>query len=933
MFSLEFRAFPRPDQRPRGPLKSLKIMGLRSKAERTAEPSSISRTRARTRPDTRTVTRTDTRGGETGRTSVCATLWVGSLAALVAVVAIATPAVGSGAVQDPPATDPTLLDPPPLDPPAPAADQDPDPEQDAEQDPGTEPDPDTAAEPAPPAPPPIDPERADTRDCRVDYRIEARLEDETKGLDGRLELVWSNRSGDAVGELYFHLYWNAFANTLSTHQLEAKGKFRDVEMKPGEWGWQRVTAIRLLGTNGEPADLLPTLTFESPHGGRAQDYTVFRVELPEPIESGEQAVVEVEWESQIPRVRRRTGHKDDFLLVAHWFPKLGVYEAGRGWNCHEFHMNTEFYANFGTYDVVLDLPVGYADHVGGSGVTTLERKKGSDRVEVKFAAPSPEDRTRIDTTGQQPLVHAFTWTADMDFHEHVRHFRYADWAERFPEAVEEARAAFGPEEELALRDVAVRVLVQEERKAQAERHFEATAAALFFYGLWFGEYPYEQITVVDPAWGGGAAGGMEYPTLFTAGTALFTRAQMHRPESVTVHEAGHQFFYGLVGNNEFEAAWLDEGLNSYADSEVLMRVYGPSHATTSYAHWPLRGTLVGGAPRTSGLLGWLTLQDASLAWLRDGLRLAPVRPRVYSESERQPGFVDFWLDQPLLALAPQLTDPRWSDRAGYLADPASDPIDTVAFEYVDRLSYRTNSYPRTAVALRTLAGIVGREAFLRGMRYYSEKWRYGHPYPDDFFAAFAEGSGLGDDIAWYFEDVFRGTGTIDFSTSAVQARQKKPRGLFPNEEGVFVEPEPEEPAAPAPIGDDVVVPPAVDDQDPEEEQLPWDIDVVVRRRGELRLPVVIRLELEGDEDGPPVVEEHVWEREDQRGRNWWRWKSISERKLLAVRVDPDARIWLDTDMSNDDWFDETDVATPLRWSERVFARLAHHLHRLGGIGG
>ena len=92
----------------------------------------------------------------------------------------------------------------------------------------------------------------------------------------------------------------------------------------------------------------------------------------------------------------------------------------------------------------------------------------------------------------------------------------------------------------------------------------------------------------------------------------------------------------------------------------------------------------------------------------------------------------------------------------YLRDPDRDPIDTPGWQYADRESYRTNSYPRTAVALRSLEGLVGRERFLRGMRHFAETWRYRHPYPDDFFAAFAEGAGA--DLAWYFEAVFRGTG-------------------------------------------------------------------------------------------------------------------------------------------------------------------------------
>src|SRR5262249_46413985 len=97
---------------------------------------------------------------------------------------------------------------------------------------------------------------------------------------------------------------------------------------------------------------------------------------------------------------------------------------------------------------------------------------------------------------------------------------------------------------------------------------------LRYYGAWSAPYPYRQITVVDPAWAS-ASGGMEYPTLFTGGANVFAPPALQSPESVTVHEAGHQFWYGLVGNNEFEEAWLDEGFNSYHNRKADSLAYGP----------------------------------------------------------------------------------------------------------------------------------------------------------------------------------------------------------------------------------------------------------------------------------------------------------------------------------------------------------------------
>ncbi|MEQ1894932.1 MAG: M1 family metallopeptidase, partial [Planctomycetota bacterium] len=557
---------------------------------------------------------------------------------------------------------------------------------------------------------------------RADYVIQARLDGETKELDGRLELRWINKSGESVRELLFHLYLNAYSNNRSTHLTESDGKLRGHKLEEG-WSWSRVKAVRVEGAlAGGPTDVFPSLRYRHPEGASEEDRTVFSVDLPEPLAPGEGVRVEIEWESQLPRVRRRTGYKDDFLLVAQWFPKLGVYEAGRGWNCHPFHRDTEFYSDYGTYDVTLDLPAEYEGKVGASGVKILEQVR-NERLEVRFVAPSQRDQTLEDAFGKRPLVHDFTWTADTDTVVFRQQFRAREWAERYPEEVAKARELFG--EEPKLRDVDVTVLIQPERAAQAERHYHATCAALFFYGLWFGEYPYEHITVVDPAFGAGAAGGMEYPTLFTCGTRLFTTSDMHAPEGVTVHECGHQFWYGLVGNNEFEAAWLDEGFNTYTDSEVLHRVYGLDRGTSDYARVPIDGVAVGSAPGGGALADALAARKARLPlpWLPD--------PKLEFLAESGP--LDLWRDQPLFTFTAQWTDARRADRVGYLASPDTDPLETPAWLHADRTSYATNSYPRTGVALRTLQGLLGDGPFLRGMRHYAREFRYAHPYPADFY--------------------------------------------------------------------------------------------------------------------------------------------------------------------------------------------------------
>lgn len=718
------------------------------------------------------------------------------------------------------------------------------------------------------------------------YSIQARVEPDQRRVEGSLKLSWTNPSRDDIFDLWFHTYWNAFANNQSTHLKQSGGELRGIKLAD-EWGYMRIRAVRVGG-----GDSLSQLQWMAPDDGNPDDRTVFRVKLTEALKRNESVDVEIEWEALIPRVRRRTGQKDDFLFMAQWFPKLGVYETGNGWNCHQFHASTEFFADYGTYDVRLDLPERYAGKIGASGVQVSEEVSAG-RVRTRFVAPSPADQVQADTTGRLPVVHDFTWTADPRFVKQEYRFEWKSWEQRFSSEVMSTGLALGySTDQLAGRDVAVTVLLAPEHASQGWRYFDATCTALFFYGLWYGAYPYEHITVVDPPWGAGAAGGMEYPTLFTGGTRLFTFPTMRSPESVTVHEAGHQFWYGLVGNNEFEAAWLDEGFNTYTQSEALLRRYGFSAMATDFGPLPIDAVPIA-RTQPGGLAAWF------------GLEKGPqLLGREWKPLERS-GFVDFWRELPLVSYGRWRDDPRALDRNGYLVDPDSDIVDTHGWRHVDGTSYRANSYRRTATMLRTLCGVVGRERFLNGMRLYSERWRYRHPYPDDFFEAFQEGASV--DVRWFFDQAFRSNATVDWRVDVTQKALPGRVGYFPQADGSYQRSSTE---------------PATNLYQP---------DVVVRRDGSFILPLEIELTWE---DGNS--ERLTWDRPEQARQAWWRPLAGREpraTKLKSVVIDPSQRYWLDTNLTNNAWYAATDRSTAWRWSERVWAQFAHSLHWLGGLGG
>ncbi len=791
----------------------------------------------------------------------------------------------------------------------------------------------------------------DGRSSEADYVIRARVDDAEptdlddgvqKQLSGTMSLTWRNGSGEAVSDLWFHLYLNAYANNRSLHMTEAQGRLKGTKVDRG-FGWQEIRSLKV----GD-VDLTDALTFRVPDSRAPLDRTLFSVDLPEPVPAGGEVTVEIEWESRLPRVRRRTGTKGDFIFLSHWFPKLAVYEGGRGWRAHPFYMNTEFYADYGTYDVTLDLPEEYTGKIAASGKRVSAEALPDGRYAERYIAPAPEDQTYVDPvaargSGLAPRVHGFAWTADPDYTVFERPFVWNEWASRHEAEVGEVASALGLEPaDLVGREVLVRVMVHPEHASQAERHWRATCATLFYYGLWYGAYPYSELTAVDPAWGARAAGGMEYPTIFTCGSRMLTRPRMYTPESVTVHEAGHQFWYGLVGNNEPEAAWLDEGFNSFSDSETLFREYGARRAASTYSGLPMWGIAPSAAPGSRSLEGTVSLQSVGFPNpIRFGLDQLDVSVSkdlqwlVPGEIQARPltasPFVKFWRDQPQLTFVEQETDPRWGDRSGYLRDPESDPIERNVWDYVDRASYSTNSYPHTAVALRSLQALVGREAFLRGMRKFAQDWRYRHPYPEDFYLAFQEGADA--DIQWYFEDVFRSTKTVDWSCQVAQTRDPKSAGWFRCDDGSWTSDcSPEALASAAEAAADSEEGEGEGDagaEEPEKAKRPWVPDIVLRRRGDLVLPVKVQVTYE---DGGKV--DFEWTREMQGEKNWWRLPMAADaRKVTSVVIDPERLWFLDRNMTDNQWFAERDKLAPSRWGERAAARAANVLQWFMAVGG
>jgi len=358
----------------------------------------------------------------------------------------------------------------------------------------------------------------------ANYQIAVTLDPTARTLSGDETLVWRNVSRDTIRELRFHLYLNAFRNSASTFMRRSS--------KPNDWGWIDITSLRT--EQGE--DLTGSLEFIAPDDGNDQDRTVVRVPLPSVLPPGARVKLQIAFAAKLPRVIDRTGYRGTFFLVAQWFPKIGVYEpAGQryaargGWNCRQFHAATEFYSDFGAYDVQITLPQEYV--VGATGTLVAERSRANGTKTLTYRADD---------------VHDFAWTASPEFVVVTGRWHH----------------------------VSIRALMQPQRASAAHRYLESAQAALAYMDRHVGPYPYTVLTIVDPAYGAEAAGGMEYPTFITSGMMMGPLAVARYPELVTIHEFVHQYWYGIVASNEVEEAWLDEGVTTYYETRIMDEIYG-----------------------------------------------------------------------------------------------------------------------------------------------------------------------------------------------------------------------------------------------------------------------------------------------------------------------------------------------------------------------
>ncbi len=367
--------------------------------------------------------------------------------------------------------------------------------------------------------------------------IRARLDPDTRDVDGRETIVWTNVAGRPVDSLPLHLYLNAFAHDATTWRRTSLGfrsMFDALRERHGDdvYGWTEPTAIRV-------GDVPAVWSAVAPDDGNPLDRSLIEVELPAPVPPGGVVRLDVEWKGRLPIAAARTGGFDRYFMGAQWFPKVAGLRPDGSFNRRQFHGQTEFFADFADYDVTVGVPEDWTLVATGRRTGPAERAEGV--AWHRFV---------------QRAVHDFAFATGADMTVETT-------AHRLPDG----------------REVELHLYLPRAVAHQAPRWREALAGSLDTMSARLVPYPYETVTCILPPADALLTVGMEYPTLFTGapGDPLFESwplEELRFGELTIAHEFAHQYFYGLVATNEFEDAFLDEGMTEHWANEIMIDVYG-----------------------------------------------------------------------------------------------------------------------------------------------------------------------------------------------------------------------------------------------------------------------------------------------------------------------------------------------------------------------
>lgn len=499
----------------------------------------------------------------------------------------------------------------------------------------------------------------------ANYDFDIEFNDKSKKIYVKEIITWKNSTKFSTNELHFHFYANAYK---SNNTLFAKA----YHLKPDN---KTEIEVKKFLFNGKEKQLI----YFQPEIKNPNDSTVAKVILDKNINPKETVKIYFEYELKIPKSVKRFGaaRGRNFFFISQWFPKIGVFENGN-WICSQYHPSLNFYSDFGNYYAKIKVPKNYI--VASTGVIRYEKILGEKKQYEIF----------------QNGVHDFAWLTTDEIIKIEDIYTRKDKSQ-----------------------IQILAYIQPERERYTERYIKAVKSSLKYFEENIGCYPYQTISLIDVP-RTSASGGMEYPTLFTVSAELFARKNTGQPEYLTVHEFSHQYFYGLIANNEVYEAWLDEGFTSYIATKIMYEYYQPILENFKVAQFfPIYG------------INFLSYRDI---------------PIIYTLT-----------DAIIPEGAKSITNYYKNLNLGTIAD--------TSYKLPTRLSYVVNSYNKPELVLLTLERYLGKEKMNLILKHYFEEYKFKHPKAEDFYKIVHQYSR--EDMNWFYDDFIKTSKVFDYRVTSV----------------------------------------------------------------------------------------------------------------------------------------------------------------------
>lgn len=367
---------------------------------------------------------------------------------------------------------------------------------------------------------------------KVDTKIEVTLDDEQHMLRGSTTMEYYNQSPDTLHFIYFHIYPNAYKNNQTAYakQMMATGDNAFMKTLPTEKGFIDSLSFTV---NQQKTGIVYTT-----------DIDVIKVMLPQPLLPNSKITIATPFRVKIPKTSSRLGHNNQSYQISQWFPKPAVYDKN-GWNAFPYLNLGEFYSEFGSYDVNISVPENYIVMATGN----MNNRK--EQLWLDSLAQLPIDSFTNTAIKSDTVYKTLNFTED-DIHDFAW-FADKNWIIRKSEFIVPENG----------QSVTAYACFFKDNKKGWSQSLDYIQNAILGYSKYIGAYPYKTVKAVSGALEAG--GGMEYPTI----TVIDPINNPELVEQVIVHEVGHNWFYGILGNNERAYPFMDESINSYYENRII----------------------------------------------------------------------------------------------------------------------------------------------------------------------------------------------------------------------------------------------------------------------------------------------------------------------------------------------------------------------------